>query len=492
MVLKKKNKFLKRFIAFTMCLIMVFGYVTVIEKPLEINAASTGYNEDYAWQVLDMVNQERAQAGLPALTMDAKLIASAKVRAVEITSVFDHTRPDGSSCFTAFPSGLGWRGENIAAGQRSPGDVMNGWMNSAGHKANILSSNFKSIGIACYYVPGSKYGYYWVQCFGGTVLEAASQSNSSTVYGGVDYSAVYNYDYYINKYSDLKTAFGSNSSAALAHFVNFGMSEGRQASADFNVTIYKNNYTDLQRTFGNNLKSYYLHYINNGKSEGRNAKTIISGSSGGSTASTPGSAPTVYNGVDYSAVYDYNYYINKYGDLRAAFGSNSSAALAHFVNNGMKEGRQACAAFNVQVYKSNYSDLRNAFGNDLRSYYLHYIRNGKKENRNAVTLIGSGSTGSTGSKTSVYDGVDYSAVYDYNYYINRYSDLKSAFGNDSSAALAHFVRYGMSEGRQAKEDFNVTIYKNRYADLQKAFGDDLKQYYLHYIRNGVRENRSAK
>ena len=257
-------------------------------------------------------------------------------------------------------------------------------------------------------------------------------------------------------------------------------------------TIYKNNYTDLQRTFGNNLKSYYLHYINNGKSEGRNAKTIISGSSGGSTASTPGSAPTVYNGVDYSAVYDYNYYINKYGDLRAAFGSNSSAALAHFVNNGMKDGRQACAAFNVQEYKSNYSDLRNAFGNDLRSYYLHYIRNGKKENRNAVTLIGSGSTGSTGSKTSVYDGVDYSAVYDYNYYINRYSDLKSAFGNDSSAALAHFVRYGMSEGRQAKEDFNVTIYKNRYADLQKAFGDDLKQYYLHYIRNGVRENRSAK
>ena len=490
----KKNSLCKRLFALVMCIALVLGFITVVDKPLKAEAASASYNEDYAWQVLDIVNQERAAAGLPALTMDKKLIESAKVRAVEITSVFDHTRPDGSSCFTAFPSGLGWRGENIAAGQKSPSAVMTGWMNSAGHKANILSKNFKSIGIACYYVPGSQYGYYWVQCFGGTVLEAAS--SSSTVYNGVDYSAVYDYDYYINKYADLKAAFGNNSSAALAHFVNNGMNEGRQACADFNVNIYKNNYVDLQKAFGSNLKSYYLHYINNGKREGRNAKTSIVGSTASTTTTTTTSgAPTVYNGVDYSAVYDYNYYINKYGDLRAAFGTNSSAALAHFVNNGMKEGRQASASFNVQVYKNNYADLRNAFGSDLKSYYLHYIRNGKRENRNAVTSIGTGSSQSTTSTSgapTVYDGIDYSAVYDYNYYINKYADLRAAFGTDSTAALAHFVKNGMKEGRQAKADFNVMTYKNRYADLQNAFGSDLKQYYLHYIRYGIRENRSAK
>jgi hypothetical protein len=55
-----------------------------------------------------------------------------------------------------------------------------------------------------------------------------------------------------------------------------------------------------------------------------------------------------YNGVDYSKVYDFNYYINKYSDLKAAFGSDSNAALAHFVNNGMNEGRQAKADFNCQ------------------------------------------------------------------------------------------------------------------------------------------------
>ncbi len=493
----KKSSLFKRFMACIMCLVVVLGFVIVVDKPLDIKAASASYNEDYAWQVLDMVNQERAAVGLPALTMDAKLISSAKVRAVEITSLFDHTRPDGTSCFTAFPSGLGWRGENIAAGQRNPSSVMNGWMNSAGHKANILSKNFKSIGIACYYVPGSQYGYYWVQCFGGTVLEAAAQTGASTVYNGVDYSAVYDYNYYINNYADLRTAFGSNSSAALEHFATYGMNEGRQASADFNVGIYKNNYADLRAAFGDNTKLYYQHYINFGKNEGRNAKTSISGGSSsssgsGSNSASSSSAPTVFNGVNYDAVYDYNYYINKYADLKAAFGTNSTAALAHFVNYGMREGRQASASFNVQAYKNNYADLRAAFGNDLRSYYMHYIEYGKREGRNAVSSGDSGGGSASSGGTAVYNGVDYSAVYDYNYYINNYADLRAVFGTDSSAVFEHFITYGMKEGRQAKADFNVNIYKDRYADLQNAFGNDLTKYYLHYIEYGVSEKRSAK
>lgn len=497
MVSQKRYNVFKRVLAFAMCFAIVLGFITIVDKPLEAKAASGTYNEDYAWQVLDIVNQERAANGLPALTMDAKLMASAKVRASEITSVFDHTRPDGTSCFTAFPAGLGWRGENIAAGQRSPSAVMTGWMSSSGHRANILSSNFKSIGIACIYVPGSQYGYYWVQCFGGTVLEAASQTNAATVYNGVDYSAVYDYNYYINKYSDLKAAFGSNSSAALAHFVNNGMSEGRQACSDFNVSIYKNNYADLRSAFGDDLKSYYIHYITNGKNEGRNAKTSNgsssnSNSNSSTTTTTTTNGTTVYNGVDYSAVYDYNYYINRYSDLKAAFGSNSSAALEHFVYNGMSEGRQASASFNVNVYKNNYSDLRAAFGNDLKAYYIHYISCGKTEGRNAVNGSGASTNTSGGTGSAVYNGVDYSAVYDYNYYINNYSDLKAAFGSDSSAALEHFVVCGMNEGRQAKSDFNVMTYKNRYGDLQAAFGSDLKQYYLHYIYNGKSEGRSAK
>ncbi|MCC8081986.1 MAG: N-acetylmuramoyl-L-alanine amidase [Lachnospiraceae bacterium] len=95
------------------------------------------------------------------------------------------------------------------------------------------------------------------------------------------------------------------------------------------------------------------------------------------------------------------------------------------------------------------------------------------------------------SAPTVYDGVDYAAVYDYEYYISNYEDLAAAFGDDAGAALLHFVTYGMSEGRQASEDFDVSIYKANYYDLQQAYGDDLVLYYLHYINYGEKEGRNA-
>ncbi|MCD8132338.1 MAG: N-acetylmuramoyl-L-alanine amidase, partial [Clostridiales bacterium] len=99
--------------------------------------------------------------------------------------------------------------------------------------------------------------------------------SAPTVYDGIDYSAVYDYEYYISKYADLAAAYGDNASGALQHFVTYGMSEGRQASADFDVSIYKTNYYDLQQAYGDDLVQYYLHYINTGKAEGRNATSII-------------------------------------------------------------------------------------------------------------------------------------------------------------------------------------------------------------------------
>ena len=67
-----------------------------------------------------------------------------------------------------------------------------------------------------------------------------------------------------------------------------------------------------------------------------------------------------------------------------AFGDNDMDYFAHFLTNGMNEGRQASAGFNVWTYASNYADLRNAFGWNLSGYYLHYINCGKKERRIAV------------------------------------------------------------------------------------------------------------
>jgi len=92
----------------------------------------------------------------------------------------------------------------------------------------------------------------------------------------------------------------------------------------------------------------------------------------------------VLNGTDYSSVYNYNYYLSNYPDLKTAYANDDITALIHFVNIGMREGRQASSTFNVNTYKSNYMDLRNAFGAYLPAYYTHYITSGKSENRTAV------------------------------------------------------------------------------------------------------------
>lgn len=297
-----------------------------------------------------------------------------------------------------------------------------------------------------------------------------------TTYNGIDYSAVYDYNYYLKKHSDLAKIYTNDDIGLLAHFVNCGMSEGRQAKDSFDVSSYRNQYQDLRIAFGNNLKSYYMHYISNGKAEGRKATGV-------SKLQNP---VTVYQGVDYSAVYNYSYYLKKYKDLAKIYTNDDVGLLAHFVVSGMTEGRQGKDSFDVISYRNQYQDLRLAFGKDLRSYYIHYMNCGKKEGRIA-----------TGVKTlqnpvTTYNGTNYSAVYDYSYYNSKYSDLKSAFKGDDIDLLAHFVNNGMSEGRQASKKFNVQVYKNNYTDLQQAFGNDLKLYYMHYIQNGKAEGRNAE
>ena len=92
--------------------------------------------------------------------------------------------------------------------------------------------------------------------------------------------------------------------------------------------------------------------------------------------------------VDYSPVYDFDYYITHNSDLLAHFGSDDpEAVLDHFLMYGMREGRQAASAFNVDYYRQNYDDLRAAYGEDLKKYYIHYIDYGQEEGRVADRLL---------------------------------------------------------------------------------------------------------
>lgn len=132
--------------------------------PAESNAAAGSYE----LQVVDLVNKERAAQGLPALKYNAELskVAEAKAADLRDKNYFSHTSPTYGSPFDmmkAFGIKYTAAGENIAKGYMSPASVMDGWMNSPGHKANILNNSFTEIGVG--YVSGNNGTGYWVQMF---------------------------------------------------------------------------------------------------------------------------------------------------------------------------------------------------------------------------------------------------------------------------------------------------------------------------------------
>ncbi len=135
------------------------------EKP-SASSNQTAKEAAFAAEVIDLVNKERAAYGLSPLSQDLSVQAAAQVRSVEQTELFSHTRPNGNSCFTVLgEKGISYKGagENIAYGQKTPAEVVKAWMNSEGHRANILSRNFTDIGVGCYISPSGT--IYWTQLF---------------------------------------------------------------------------------------------------------------------------------------------------------------------------------------------------------------------------------------------------------------------------------------------------------------------------------------
>ena len=146
-------------------------------SPLPVNTSSSFEN-----QVVSLVNQRRAAGAtcgstayppVGALSMNAQLRTAARDHSVDMASnnYFSHTGQDGRSfddrIWDAGYSGSFPLGENIAAGQSTPQAVVNGWMSSPGHCANIMKPGFEDIGVGYAHSGSSTYGHYWTQNFGG-------------------------------------------------------------------------------------------------------------------------------------------------------------------------------------------------------------------------------------------------------------------------------------------------------------------------------------
>ncbi|TLS37660.1 SafA/ExsA family spore coat assembly protein [Pseudalkalibacillus caeni] len=129
---------------------------------------SRSQSKDFGQQVMDLTNQQRAKYGLSPLKWDWQLARVARYKSADMRDkgYFSHQSPTYGSPFQMMKNfNINYRsaGENIAAGQRTPQEVVNAWMNSKGHRENILKSGYTHIGVG--YVKGGSYGHYWTQMF---------------------------------------------------------------------------------------------------------------------------------------------------------------------------------------------------------------------------------------------------------------------------------------------------------------------------------------
>ncbi len=241
---------------------------------------------------------------------------------------------------------------------------------------------------------------------------------------------------YVASNPDLIRVIGTDSAAAISHYVNYGYREGRPTNS-FNPDEYEASNPDLITAFGYNPSGVTVHYITNGFYEDRNVNSFNVGR-----------------------------YIASYDDLLTAYRSDFPGAVKHYIVNGFAENRNP-NIFDSAQYLASYDDLIRVYGQDynLDGATQHFINSGSSEGR---------------SRDNFSEDI----------YLASYGDLIAAFGYNLEAATRHYIGSGFGEGR-AKAIFDPVAYLNKYSDLQAVFGSDTTAATRHFIESGYYEGRTS-
>ena len=238
------------------------------------------------WEVLEEVNEEREDAGLAPLTLSQEIMDATAVRANELVEYYSHTRPDGTSCFTALKNNVGYRGENIAVGYRTADDIMDSWMNSAGHRANILNANFDKLGVGYTYDSNSEWKTHWVQMF------RSHEYSDDTL----------SHDELLNTTVVLSSNNGSNQTMTLSQLIALDSVE-------------------------------HVDTINTSEFYNRNKNSLVSGTSGNDTIYNDAGGVTIFGGAGNDFIYNFtlsNYTVNgDYGYVTIDGGAGNDSIESH-------------------------------------------------------------------------------------------------------------------------------------------------------------------
>lgn len=352
---------------------------------------------------------------------------------------------------------------------------------------------------------------------------------------------VFDYKFYSDKYSDLKQAFGEDELQLRKHWLENGISEGRQASPVFDPVYYVEHSPDLKAAFGNNYMQAYEHFISGGYKEPRASSSEYCGNDYRNNYEdlanmTPealmkhylefgrnekrqaiGEKPIVFTGVQ-AVLFDTKYYADNNSDLKNTYGYNDRELKKHWLEYGIKEGRKASPIFDAAYYLYNNEDLKDAYGMNYAEAYNHFLNIGYNElrpssknyygkcykennsdlkNMSALELMehymNFGRYENRVSNDSLdltpFDITNY--LFDAKVYADLNQDLKSAYGYNEQELKKHWNTFGISEGRQASIVFDVKYYLDNNKDLKDAFKSDYKAAYNHFINNGILEGRKS-
>jgi Ca2+-binding RTX toxin-like protein len=289
---------------------------------------------------------------------------------------------------------------------------------------------------------------------------------------------------YLASHTDLITAIGPDTAAAINHFYTAGFTEGRSIDA-FDEWSYLASNGDLITAFGGNANLGAEHYVRNGFAEGRATDTFDEWSYLASNTNLLSSSPidplwtgnpylgqqatqhyvsTGFGGGLPTDTFDEWSYLASNTDLITAFGGSVDPATSHYVLAGFAEGR-ATDTFDEYSYLASNTDLITAFGGSVDPATSHYVLAGFAEGR----------------ATDTFD--EYS-------YLASNTDLITAFGGSVDPATSHYVLAGFAEGR-ATDTFDEYSYLASNTDLITAFGGSVAPATSHYVLAGFGEGRAT-
>ena len=503
--------------------------------------------------LVELVNAERAERGLQPLAYDSKLdnAAAGHTAWMMNTGGFSHTGAGGSSAHKRVAAagydfvGGGGSAENIAwaslrgaEGLQDDVELMHqSWMNSSGHRANILNGQMSEIGV------GLAAGAYSRFSYGDSLIGTQNFANARGDNPFVTGVVIDDRD--IDRFYDVGEGLGGITVTARAANGATTQTVTNDAGG-YSLALASGNYT---LTFERPGFTTQVRDVSIGD---RNVKVDVYAAEQQTSSPTPPTEPAApppegpdtnppepesagndalnyiashadliaaFRGFDVGALieiaiahyelagfaegrmaegtpqFDPKQYIENYADLA---GMNAVDAALHFIEFGAEEGR---LAFDAMAYIASHADLIAAFGADEGSGVAHYHASGREEGR-GVDFDGAqylenyadlraalGEDEDVAAGHFVTNGHDEGRTdIDPLDYLASHADLRGAFGADTDAALLHYVAFGRVEGRGV--DFDAWQYLQNYGDLQQAFGMDEDAAALHFITGGYEEGRT--